>query len=483
MKHAVFAFGLTAALVGGCSRNPATGRVQAFLISENEEIALGRENDAEITASIRPYEEAPELVALVEQVGQDIAKSSERPELPWTFRVLDEPAVNAFALPGGFVYVTRGLLVHLNSKAELAAVLGHEAGHVTARHGAVHLRKTNVARRSVGVFRVVDPNLQHIGGLAASVAGLALLKYSRDDEFQADDLAVRYVQGLGYDVGGVPEVFGVLSKISDKQGRVPAWLSTHPEPELRRTRVTGKIGKEGVSQPDPEFLVRLDGVTHGRDARDGFVYQGRYVQPRAGFRIDVPKDWETSVDPTGLTALAPNEDALFIVAPSSEENGREALKDFFAETGIAQGEVWEGKVDGYPVATAAFSISTSNGGLTGLVAFFDYGDQVIAVIAAASGAAWQGYADPVAKSVASFLRVRDEKFREVPPMRVRITKLPSDMTLAAYHEAMPSAVSVVDLARLNHVEPDEPLSAGMLIKRVDGFNADAAERAAQKSEQ
>ncbi len=468
---------MVAAPTAACSVNPATGRVQAFLISEQEEVELGRKSDAEITESMRPYVDSPGLTELVESVGAKMAQSSERPQLPWTFRVLDEPAVNAFALPGGFVYVTRGLLAHLNSEAELAAVLGHEAGHVTARHGAVHLRKTNVARRSVGVFRVVDPQLRHIGGLAASAAGLALLKYSRDDEYQADDLALRYVDAAGYDNGGVPEVFGVLATIADRQGRVPAWLSTHPEPELRRQRVSQKIGKDGLDAIDPSYLELIDGMVHGRDPRDGFMLESRYVQPKAGFGITLPDDWKVKVAPSSVVAVAPQENALLVLGPSDEASAADALTEFFADTQTAQGEVWEGKVDGFAVVTSAFAISGSEGGLSGLVAFFDYGDQVVAVISAAEQRAWASHADAVAKTVASFRKLRDPRLTGVQPMRIRITALPADMTLAAFDKAQPSTVSLLELARLNHVEPDESLPAGRPIKRVDGFNADAAEAA------
>lgn len=466
------------AVLGGaaaCSINPATGRVQAFLISENEEVELGRKSDQEIMGSMRPYTEAPALVAKVEEVGAKIAESSERPQLPWTFRVLDDPTVNAFALPGGFVYVTRGLLTHLNSEAELAGVLGHEAGHVTARHGAVKLRKTNVARRSVGVFRVVDPGLRHIGGFAAGVAGLALLKYSRDDEYQADDLAVRYVGATGYDTAGVPEVFGVLSDVADSQSRVPAWLSTHPEPELRRDRVAKALGRSGLPGPDPQWMALLGGVVFGRDARNGFMLRNRYVQPRAGFRVDMPEDWTIEVDTSGLVGLAADENALFVLGPSAESTPADALEAFFAETEVARGELWEGNIGGAPAVSSAFSISGGDGSLTGLVAFVLSGSQVVAIIAAAPAEVWPSHADAIATTVASFRPLKDPKLRNVQPTRIELLTLGAQTTLAALNEAKPSSIPVVELARINHVTPDEPLPAGRIIKRVEGFNPQAVE--------
>lgn len=460
--------------VSACSLNPATGRVQAFLISEAEEVELGRKSDEELTSSMRVLTEAPGLVTKVEEVGTAVAEASERPELPWTFRVLDDPAVNAFALPGGFVYVTRGLLTHLNSEAELAGVLGHEVGHVTARHGAVKLRKTNVARRSVGVFRVVDPGLRHIGGFAAGVAGLALLKYSRDDEYQADDLALRYVTATGYDPGGVPEVFAVLAGVAETEGRVPAWLSTHPEPELRRERVAQKIGSSGLDAPEPSWLALLDGVVYGRDARDGFMQGQRYVQPRAGFRVDLPAKWTPAVEPSGMVAVSPNDDALFILGPSDEDTAAEALTAFFDETKLAQGEVWEGKIGGSTVVTAAFSIKASDGSLTGLVAFAERGPQVVAMIAAAPDEVWVEQADAIATTVASFRPLTDPALRNVQPMRIKLETLSAPTTLAALNTSSPSSVPVVELARINHVAADETLDAERVVKRVEGFNPEPA---------
>lgn len=463
---------LVGMLLSACSLNPATGNVQAFLISEREEVELGRKADEELTSSMRPLTEAPELVAKVQEVGSAIAQASERPQLPWTFRVLDDPAVNAFALPGGFVYVTRGLLTHLNSEAELAGVLGHEVGHVTARHGAVKLRKTNVARRSVGVFRVVDPGLRHIGGFAAGVAGLALLKYSRDDEYQADDLALRYVAAASYDPAGVPEVFAVLAGVAETEGRVPAWLSTHPEPELRRKRVAQKLGVSGLSEPDPQWLGLLQDVVYGRDARDGFMQAQRYIQPRAGFRLELPPEWTAAIEPSGMVAVSPEDNALFILGPSEEATPSEALTAFFAETKLAQGEVWEGEIGGSTVVTAAFSLRASDGALTGLVAFAQRGPQVVAMIAAAPDAVWVEQADAIAATIASFAPLTDPALRNVQPMRIKLVTLAAPTTLAALNSTQPSSIPVVELARINHVAADETLDAGRVVKRVEGFNPD-----------
>jgi predicted Zn-dependent protease len=448
-----------------CSKNPATGKLQFNLMSEQEEITLGKDAHDKIEQSMPIYAESAVLTKLVDDVGQKLAAASERPGLPWTFTILDDPVVNAFALPGGYIYVTRGLLGHLNSEDELAAVLAHEAGHVTARHSAVQMRKTKAAERAVGVFGV----LPVLGGVAARTAGLALLKYSRDDENEADDLSIRYVERTGYDAAAVPEVFAVLADVSEGSHKVPAWLKTHPEPEARRQRIGQQIGKMGRDVVDGEYLTAIEGLVYGVDPRNGFLFGVRFIHPRAGFQIDLPEKWSVEHDAKSVVALSDDEAALIVIGPSEYETAQSGVESFF-EGDIARGDLWKGEIGGYRVITAAFSIPTDSGALGGLIAFVDYEGRVLVMIAAAAQAAWAGRAEIVAASFASFRRIGDEKLANVPPMRIKTTVLPSDMTLAEFNRVQPSVVHIAELARINHVQADESLPKGRLVKRVVGFN-------------
>lgn len=467
-RHLVFALAIGLA-APACSRNPATGRLQAFLISEDEEIALGQEVDAEVREQMSLYDD-PEVVALVQAVGKKIAGSSERPELPWTFAVIDDPAVNAFALPGGHIYVTRGLLAHLRTTDELAAVLGHEVGHVTARHSVVQLRKTNTARRTVGVFRIIDPNLQHIGGIAAGTAGLALLKYSRDDEFQADDLGLRYVERTGYDPKAIPAVFSVLSSITGTEGRVPTWLSTHPEPEVRHARMVERVGAGGQSRADADYLKLIDGIVYGVDPRNGYFTQGRFVLPRLGFAVNVPPGWSAELGNGGrVIAVSPDEKGLWIMGPTDHESHTEALDSFFSSGEIARGQDWSGQIGGFAALSAAFSIPTDSGGVvSGLITFVQYGELVLTMIGVSDGATWSRYSGGVAEATSSFSRAQPQ-FVGVEPMRVELVTLQQPSTLAAFNEAHPSVIGLDELAVLNRVDPGASLPAGVVLKRVVGF--------------
>ena len=477
---------LTLALVAvavsapACSRNPATGKLQFGLVDEAGEIRLGQDADVEIVSTVGEYTETPTATALVQTVGKTIAATSERPALPWTFRLLDDPGVNAFALPGGYVYVTRGLLAHLGSDDELAAALAHEIGHVTARHGAVQIRKTAVARRSIGLFRVIDPNLQHVGGIAARTAGLALLKYSRDDENEADDLSLRYVTRTGYDPAAIAEVFRVLVSITTAHEgqRVPTWLSTHPEPQARLSRIEARLRELGVSTerpaPEPEYMQAIAGIVVGEDPRDGYFLGRTFVHPRAALRIDLPPDWEAVHEDLQVLAMSHDKKALFVLAPAEVESAKKGIDDFFADGSIQRGQGWTGKVGGYPTESAAFAIAGGDGRIAGLLAFVEFEGRVLVLVAIGPESDWPARADAIAQTFASFRKLTEAGLRDIQPMRVVVTTLPAPTTLKALNEASPSVVSLDELARLNHATPDEPLAAGRIIKRVEGFNPASA---------
>src|SRR5919197_62071 len=178
-------------VAGGCPLNPATGKNELMFVSEEQEVAMGQQADSQVIASIGLYPD-PALQSYVQELGTKLAATSERPNLPWTFRVVDDPAVNAFAIPGGFVYVTRGILTHITNEAELATVMGHEIGHVTARHTAHEMSREQLANLGLVIGSIASSRIAQYAGLASQAMGVLFLKFSRDNEEQADELAVRY---------------------------------------------------------------------------------------------------------------------------------------------------------------------------------------------------------------------------------------------------------------------------------------------------
>lgn len=467
-------------LLAGCSVNPATGKQQLSFYNEQEEIQMGKEADEEIVGEVGLYDD-PAVQAYVAELGQRLAASSERPGLPWSFKVLDDPAINAFALPGGYVYVTRGILTHLGSEAELATVVGHEIGHVTARHGANQMSKQMLAMAGLGIAALLATDSDTAeAAVGAAYVGLSLmfLSYSRNDESQADQLGLRYAQRTGYDLRESPEVFRLLDRAEKVEGagRLPHWLSTHPDPGSRRHRLEEKIAElekggtsfEGTTVNRDAYVNRLNGMVFGEDPREGFFRQSLFLHPGMKFQLEFPKDWETSNEKASVSATSPGQDALLQVSLSEKSTIDEAAEEVFQEDGVTEGETWERKIHGLPASWHRLELKTDDGELHGTVAFVSHQDKVFQILAIAQKDKWPGYRDGLEKAMASFARLTDAKVLAVQPRHVKIVKLQRAMTLEEFAKAYPSTVSIETVALINHVELGGRLEAGRLAKQVVG---------------
>ncbi len=457
-----------------CSVNPATGQQQLAFYNEEEEIQLGRESDEEIVASVGLYDD-PELQAYVEGLGKKLAAESERPNLPWSFKVLDDPAVNAFALPGGYIYVTRGLLTHMGSEAELSGVIGHEIGHVTARHGVNQASKQMLAMLGVGLISVLDEDLGTVAGVASLGLGLLFLKYSRDDERQADALGLRYMPRSGFDPREMPGVFTVLQGVAEVEGggRLPGWLSTHPDPGARHDRIqkevaalpgdftTATVNRDG-------YLRRLDGLVFGENPREGYFEGNAFLHPDLRFRVDFPEGWETSNEKASVSATAPGEDALVQVSLTQAGTPEEAADEFFNEEGLSQGDRWSKGIHGLPASWNRFDYRDEDSALSGTVAFVRHNGQVYQLLAVASEEAWDRQQRDLERALSSFSRLEDPKALNVQPRHLRLVQLPGEMTLQGFQEKHPSDIPMQLLALINGARPEDRLPAGTLVKRVTG---------------
>ena len=301
-------------LLGGCSTNPATGRSQfdAFMPASSE-AAIGAEQHDRIIAQYGGTYNDPQLQAYVDRIGQSIARNTERSDVRYHFTLLDSPVVNAFALPGGYVYVTRGILAVANDEAELAGVLGHEIGHITARHQASRYSQgvlTTLGATLIGAA-VGDPNITRALGVGSN---LYMSSYSRDQETEADLLGIRYLNRGGYDtmaVAGFPPCDGPvhlaprtasLAKMPHKQATSPAT----PKPGAAWP-VQGR--KPLAMKPRPiaglaPYLAAIKGMTYGDSAEQGFV-RGRTSIIRA-WALPLPRRMATRspISPTKWRPLA-----------------------------------------------------------------------------------------------------------------------------------------------------------------------------------
>src|SRR5437868_10409831 len=466
--------GLLAACTAACATNPATGAKQLSLVSESQEIQMGREYDREVTASIGLYPDSA-LQRYIQQFGARLAATSERPGLPWSFHVVDDPVVNAFALPGGFIYVTRGILAHLNSEAELAGVVGHEIGHVTARHTASQMTKQQLAQLGLAVGAIASPDVGRYAGLASQALGVLFLKYSRDDESQADELGLRYLRRAVYDPREMPHVFEMLARVSQAQGggRVPEWLATHPNPENRRGRIEQEIAAgpqsfAGTAANRDSYLQRLDGLVFGNNPREGYVKGGEFVHPELRFRIAFPDGWQTSNGKQAVSAVSPEQDASVELSLAKEASADAAARAFLAQRGFTGGYPARTSVGGLPAVSAAFAVATDNGTLRGSIVCVEHRGAVYRIAGYAVEARWPGYQPTVERALQSFHALTDPAALAVQPQRLDIVKLDQRTTIVELARQRPSPVPAATLALLNQVDPETPLEAGRLVKRVLG---------------
>lgn len=461
-------------LAPGCATNPATGQRQLSLIGEQQEIAMGREADQQIVAQLGLYPDE-EVQRYVERVGRELAAASERPDLPWTFRVVDDPIVNAFALPGGFIYVTRGILTHFDSEAQLASVVGHEIGHVTGRHSVERISKAQLAQLGLGVGAIVEPEIGRYADLAQTGLSLLFLKYSRDDEREADSLGLRYMTRKSYSAAEMPEVFALLDRVSAAAGagRIPGWLATHPAPENRRERIAAEIAAAGAPAGGTvraaEYLAAIDGMVFGDNPREGFFEGNGFYHPELAFQLRFPDGWKTQNTRQAVAALSPGQDALVVLTLEEGDSPRAAAQQFFAQQGLTRGNAFSGRFGGLPVEASFFAAARAQGEeLTGVAAFVAHGGRVFRLLGYAAASDFRQHQSALQAAAASFAPLTDRAKLDVQPRRIDIVTLPAAMTLEEFARRHRSTVDVATLALINQVEPGATLPAGARVKRVVG---------------
>jgi predicted Zn-dependent protease len=461
-----------AAILVACATNPATGRRQLMLVSEAQEIAMGKEADQQVGAAYGLYPD-DRVQAYVAEVGKRLAAQSERPSLPWTFRVVDDPAVNAFALPGGYIYVTRGLMTHLSSEAELVAVLGHEIGHVTGRHSASQMSKQQLMMGGLVVGMAVKPELQQFGELAQQALGLLFLKFGRDDENEADELGLRYMTREDYDPREMLEVFGVLDRVTRAEGggRMPDWLSTHPSPGNRLARIEAQIAATGASGTlvnRTEYLRRLDGMVFGENPREGFFQGNAFYHPDLRFRLAFPRGFKTQNQKQAVAGVSEAQDAMIVLTLAAGSSPEAAARQFFSQQGIRAGRSGRDSIGGLPAYTASFEVAAEQGALQGLVSFVSYDDKIYRILGYTPAARFAAYQRVFDTAIRSFAPLTDRRYLEVQPKRLDLVRLDRQMGLPEFGRAYPSTVEIGTIGLINGVGANQLLPGGELAKRVVG---------------
>ena len=301
--------GLLMLVAAACATNPATGRRQLMLMSEAQEIQLGRDSDREIRQQMGVYRDEA-LQRYVDSVGQRLARASHRPNLQWTFTVVDAAAVNAFALPGGYIYLTRGILPFLRDEAEMAAVLGHEVGHVDARHSASAYSRQVALGGGLAIGSILFPKVGQVAGAAELALGLAFLKHGRDAELESDRLGVGYAAANGWAPNGMSGLLNTLGRLDEASGSsrgIPNWALTHPPAADRVAKVQEAIAAARTSGATatnrPQFEQRLEGVVVGDSREQGIVRGSDFLHPIMRIGLRFPAGWEIANREQDVTAV------------------------------------------------------------------------------------------------------------------------------------------------------------------------------------
>ncbi len=462
-----------ALLLVQCARNPVTGKREITLISEAEEIRLGRESDPAIVAQYGLVDD-PELAAYVDRLGQEMVKVCHRPDLTFTFRLLDDPIVNAFALPGGYVYVTRGILAYLDDEAALAGVIGHEIGHVTARHGVQHITQQQLFGLGIGLGSVFSETFAEYAGLAGTAAQLMMLKYGRDDERQSDRLGVEYASRTGYDTEEMAQFFNTLDQLTESAGGggLPSWASTHPDPGERHQTVLAltRDWQARAAQPEyrrnrAEFLRRIEGLVFGANPRNGYVDGNSFLHPDLEFRFPIPAGWNLHNTPTQVQVAAPDGKAALLFALETEHaTPPQAADAFITQSQATVKHRQPTRIGGFTALRLDSSITQESGVLEvhstwikmndRLYVFHGLGNQPEACRQAADG----------------FRRLRDRQALAIQPVVMRIVPASRRGTLAAIIADYPIPDGIdfdlAALAMLNGLSAGEQVEKGTLIKTL-----------------
>lgn len=472
-------------IVAGCSVNPATGKRELNFVSTSQEISMGRESDPAILAEYGAYADTS-LASFVNTVGRKLAAVSERPELDWHFRVLDTKVVNAFAVPGGYIYVTRGIMAAMNSEAQLAGILGHEIGHVTARHTARQITKAQLASMGLLAGSLLSSDIARYSDVAQQGLSVLFLKFSRDDETQADELGIRYCVKAGYDPREVPATYDMLNRMAQQEGgSLPTWMSTHPDPGNRKVRTSTLAheavllrGEAGLVVNEESYKKRLVGLVYGDDPRSGYLVDNHFYHPDMGFEMLWPNGWKVQNSAASVVSQSPDGKAAIQLTIENTGDGPEdpaAYVDYLLKKGeIAQAAgqartingkaAWVGRIATSGAAQTGGSTAESGSNVLSLA--FIKGDSK--TLYQFLGAPGRTDADGrFLNTVESFGPIRDAAAAQVKPNRVETVAAPGDKTMQTLASTQKNlACPIEEISWLNNYFVNDTPARGKLLKMV-----------------
>lgn len=465
-------------MLGGCAVNPVTGKQNFVMMSEAQEMALGRQASEQIAQQMSMLAD-PKLQAYVQRIGGQLANNSHRSNIPYQFKVVDSADINAFALPGGHVYINRGLLIYLNSEAQMAAVLGHEIGHVTARHG---VRQQSIAMGSglIGQLVTIGTGIPAAGDLS-NMLGTAMVRgYGRDMELEADGLGAEYLARTGYRPDSVLDVIGALKnqdsyskqQAEAKGKQVESYhglFATHPTHDQRLQQVvaqaeslstgsTQRIGRD-------EYLKMLDGMVYGDSPEQGVVRGQRFLHTDLNMALDYPKGWVILNRPDVLLAHTPDEQGFIALTMENLGNNNltaeELLRRRVGKQRLTQDQAFSGTGFKGFMATIA-------GDNARRVAAIVRGDQAFLFIGAFRGRGpLELYDERFVQTIRSFRPLTSADKKNAKPLRISLVRARQGDTYARLAKGSPLGDEAEARLRLLNAQwPEGQPKAGQWLKVV-----------------
>lgn len=469
--------------------NPVSGNTRAVGYSWEEEVRLGKQADQQIQQQYGVYEDE-ELQRYVDRVAREVLSVSHmrRDDTPeqfrnteFEFRILDSDIINAFALPGGYVYVTRGLLAHLNNEAQLAVVLGHEIGHVAARHASQRAARQQFTQLGVlaagvaGGLAFGGDAAQNIIGLTGSAAQLFTLKYSRGNERESDRLGVEYATLAGYDAAEGSEFFTTLKRKQAQSGQsIPSWQSTHPDPGQREDTIVQLASEWDQRVDGPSALVeqrafynRIENIVLGKNPRQGYEEDDVFYHPDLRFQFPVPAGWQLVNQPRQVVMGQPDGQAQMAFSFAQEDTPRAAATAFVGQEGLTTLDRRSTTINGQQAERILVSAESQEGQtVRALVYFIGYEGNVYQFLGITTSSAYDRYSPEFERTMTGFATLTDPARLNVQPKRVDIQTATGSRVFAEFvrPNALPDDMTTEDIAILNQLDLQDRVSDGQLLK-------------------
>jgi predicted Zn-dependent protease len=466
--------------LSGCAQNPVTGESDFVMLSEDSEIAIGRANHPKIIEEYGRYDDEV-LQRYVQSVGEKLAQVSHRQDLIFRFTVLDSPVINAFALPGGYIYITRGLMAYLNSEAELAAVLGHEIGHVTARHGVRQQSAAQAANLGYTIGSILFPELRgQASQQVFNVLGGALLSgYGREHELESDGLGAEYLARSGYDPLAMIDVIRVLKnqetfaaaeaqKIGEEAKGYHGVFASHPDNDTRLKEVVSKANRYITQQRNRDqhaYFMNINGMTFGDSEKQGIRSGNNFYHLAMGFALSFPKQWHINNNAASLHAIAPDGDAAMQVTVTDinkKLSPKQFIEDRLKAPSLKHGQAIKSHgLDGYT------GIVTAGGKLGRLGVIFLKESAFIFYGEAKQANMFESFDGEFLSALNSFHALKDDEVQFAREQKIEIVTVSDSDSYEKWAANSRISNSPLDQLRLlNGVYPKGKLSPGQQAKRV-----------------